>query len=127
VALLTILLCITAGAIESVLFVSEEDDANGPLGTNTKIPDDLRRRHGDGYSGAIVNGPRSEVPGIQMSTNRDDVIRLFLAADLGIDIVGGQVSGGDILQIEKEAQGCDLPRFTTRLGGDPANQIGIGC
>ena len=62
--LLTIFFCITAGAVESVLFVSEEDDANGTFGTDTKIQNDLGSRYGDGNARAVIDCSGSEVPGI---------------------------------------------------------------
>ena len=108
--LLTIFFCITAGAIKSVLFVAEEDDADGPFGTDTKIQNDLGGRHGDSDASAVVDCPSSQIPGIQMSADGDDVVWFFLPADLAIDVVGGQVSGRNILQIDRQPQGGELPR-----------------
>src|SRR5579864_5140291 len=56
--------------------------------------------HRDHHSSGIVDGAGSEVPGIEVSGDDDDLLRMFAALQVGDDVVTGRV--GQLLRSESE-------------------------
>src|ERR1700757_3535715 len=65
-----------------------------------KFPQNFGRFHGNHDSRGIVDGAGSEVPGIEVSGDDDDLLRMFAALQVGDDVVTGRV--GQLLRSESE-------------------------
>ena len=67
----------TAGIAE--LLIHPGNHANGPLGMQAKLLDQLRGLHGHHDAGRIVNGAGAQVPRIEMAGDDHDLFRMLAA------------------------------------------------
>ena len=74
-------------------------------------------RHGDDDARAVVDGAATEVPGIEMTGDDDDLLGMLAALEIGDDVVAGGVRKA--LRSEREVHA------DAALGGEVVDQVGI--
>src|ERR1019366_5655429 len=74
-------------------------------------------RHGDDNPRAVVDGAATEVPGIEMTGDNDDLLGMLAALEVGDNVVAGGVRKA--LRSEREVHA------NAALGGEVFDQIGI--
>jgi len=80
------------GAAEIHLLGAEQDDTDRTAGSLRQAGDQPGGAEGDGDAGAVIGGARAEIPGIEMSTDQNDLIRTLCTLDLADDVPGRRVS-----------------------------------
>src|SRR5208282_1309805 len=101
----------------SGFFVYPGDDPEGSSGAKMKALEDFGSLHGDDDARSIVDCPGSEVPGIEMSGDDDDLLRMLGTFQVRNDVVAGFV--GELLRSQDEMH-ADLT-----LGSEVNDEIGI--
>src|SRR5579864_3858797 len=81
------ILGIGISAYASELLTHPCDDSDTALRPQIQLPKHLDRLHGHNYTGPIINGASSQVPGIEMSRDDDDLFRVFSAFEVSDDVV----------------------------------------
>src|SRR5215472_18714130 len=80
------ILSIGLTADPSVLLTHPCDDSDSALRVQIQRPKYLHRLHGDNYPGCVVNRTGSQVPGIEMSRDDDNLFRVLAAFEVGDDV-----------------------------------------
>jgi hypothetical protein len=73
--------------------------------------------HGDDNTGAVVDSAATEVPGIEVAGNDDDLLGMVATLEIGDDVVASDV--GKSLGSEGEGHA------DATLGGEVLDQVGI--
>src|ERR1700747_986095 len=79
------------GAAEIHLLGAEQDDTDRAARTLRQAGDQPGGAEDDGNAGAVIGGAGAEIPGIEMSTDENDLIRTLATLDLADDVPGGCV------------------------------------
>ncbi len=70
-----------------VLFIHPGDDTNGSFGMQIELVNQVRGFHSYSDAGGIVDGATAQVPGIQVTGNHDNLLRMFRTLDIGDNVV----------------------------------------
>jgi len=79
------------GAAEIHLLGAEQDDTDRAAGSLRQAGDQSGGGEGDGDTGAVIGSPGAEIPGIEMSTDENDLIRTLSTLDLADDVPGRRI------------------------------------
>src|SRR5271167_4593207 len=79
------------GAAEIHLLGAEQDDTDRSARTLRQAGDQPGGTEDDGNAGAVIGGAGAEIPGIEMSTDQNDLIRTLATPDLADDVPGRRV------------------------------------
>jgi hypothetical protein len=78
-------------AAEIHLLCAKQHDTDRAAGALRQAANQPGGAEGDGDAGAVVGGAGAEIPGIQMSTDQDDLIRPLRTLDLADDVPGRRI------------------------------------
>ena len=85
------ILRISNTADPSELLTHPCDDPDTPLRAQIQLPKYLLRLHGHNYTGPIIDGASSQVPGIEMSRDDNNLFLLLAAFEVSDEVVANSV------------------------------------
>src|ERR1019366_7873560 len=101
----------------AIFLVHPGDDAQRAAGADMQALEQFGGRHGDDDARAVVDGAATDVPGIEMTGDNDDLLGMLAALEIGDDVVAGGV--------RKALRGEREVHANAALGGEVFDQIGI--